>query len=235
MTVQDSLMINQVKAAQNHLQANLNLNRTAAVPIRINNCNISLSESQADIEQREAITKFLADGLRQLMDNYGNANSSRVMGSLAIKSSLVKIDLAALGITSLNIVVNIPDQNNMDGPSFGSKLMLHEPLVAQPEPYLLVPPAIAMNKPAKSLRCITEEGSKTRVVAMKSKLCWWTIPQRILEISLEITSQPLKPWQTAQTRVKILGHRRERSVPKNNKNPDTPRIRIGGVSIRIRI
>jgi hypothetical protein len=177
MTVQDSLMINQVKAAQNHLQANLNLNRTAAVPMRINNCNISLSESQADIEQREAITKFLADG-----------------------------------------------------PSFGSKLMLHEPLVAQPEPYLLVPPAIAMNKPAKSLRCITEEGSKTRVVAMKSKLCWWTIPQRILEISLEITSQPLKPWQTAQTRVKILGHRRERSVPKNNKNPDTPRIRIGGVS-----
>ena len=82
------------------------------------------------------------------MANYGNANS-RVMGSLAIKSSLVKIDLAALGITSLNIVVNIPDQNNMDGPSFGSKLMLHEPLVAQPEPYLLVPPAIAMNKPAQ--------------------------------------------------------------------------------------
>ena len=145
------------------------------------------------------------------MANYGNANS-RVMGSLAIKSSLVKIDLAALGITSLNIVVNIPDQNNMDGPSFGSKLMLHEPLVAQPEPYLLVPPAIAMNKPAQITKVYYRRRLKTRVVAMKSKLCWWTIPQRILEISLEITSQPLKPWQTAQTRVKILGDRRERSV-----------------------
>jgi hypothetical protein len=149
MTVHDSLMINQVKAAQTHLQANLNLNRTTAVPIRINNGNISLSESQAYTEQRDAITKFLADGLRQLMANHGNANYSRVMGSLAIKSCLIKIDLVALGTTSLNIVVNIPDQNNMDGPSFGSKLMLQEPLVPQPKQYLLVSPVIAMNKPAQ--------------------------------------------------------------------------------------
>jgi hypothetical protein len=71
-----------------------------------------LPENCKVIDQRHAISKFIADGLRQLIVNQSNDTSTKIMGSLNISNSLIHIDLAALGITSLSIPVIIPDQSD---------------------------------------------------------------------------------------------------------------------------
>jgi hypothetical protein len=68
-------------------------------------------ESQKVIEQRKAILKFLAEELKHLADGQSNIGSSKLMGSLTVPNSLIQVDLAALGITSLQIVVSTSDQN----------------------------------------------------------------------------------------------------------------------------
>jgi hypothetical protein len=55
--------------------------------------------------QQEGITNFLLDGLRQMVSNQINIQGSRLLGSLTILGSVIHIDLAALGITSLGITM----------------------------------------------------------------------------------------------------------------------------------
>ena len=80
-----------------------------------NNSRSLFLQRQKDTEQKVAISKFLADGLKQLIATQSEAGCSKIMGSVSIPNSLIHIDLAALGITSLSITVNIPDQ--CDAPS----------------------------------------------------------------------------------------------------------------------
>jgi hypothetical protein len=57
--------------------------------------------------QREDITNFLLESLRQRMTNQINVQGSRLLGSLTIPGSIIHIDLAALGITSLDFTMSI--------------------------------------------------------------------------------------------------------------------------------
>ena len=50
-----------------------------------------LPESHKVIDQRHAISKFIADGLRQLIVNQSNDASNKIMGSLNISNSLIHI------------------------------------------------------------------------------------------------------------------------------------------------
>jgi hypothetical protein len=92
--VPNVMMINQKETDQNQVPATNDL----LVPIMDNN----LTEEQRDREQREFIYNFLAAGLKHL----------GIMGGLAIPNSLIQIDLAALGISSINIVINAPAQKS---------------------------------------------------------------------------------------------------------------------------
>ena len=47
------------------------------------------------------------------MSNQLNIQDSRLFGSLVVSDSIIRIDLAALGINSLNITVSIPSQGNI--------------------------------------------------------------------------------------------------------------------------
>ena len=47
------------------------------------------------------------------MSNQLNIQDSRLFGSLVVPDSIIRIDLAALGINSLNITVSIPSQGNI--------------------------------------------------------------------------------------------------------------------------
>jgi hypothetical protein len=85
------------------------------------------------------------------------------MGGHNIPNSRIHIDLAAFGITSLSIVVNIPDQSDASlvTPTMSTQLM--------PQIYQLLQ-HILWRKVLKSPRFTTEEGSRTRVVPTISKL-----------------------------------------------------------------
>jgi len=50
-----------------------------------------LPETHKVIDQRHAISKFIADGLRQLIVNQSNDASNKIMGSLNISNSLIHI------------------------------------------------------------------------------------------------------------------------------------------------
>ena len=65
--------------------------------------------------QREDITNLLLEGFRQMMSNQINTQGSRLLGSLTIPGSIIHIDLAALGITSLDITMSILGQANTFG------------------------------------------------------------------------------------------------------------------------
>jgi hypothetical protein len=65
----------------------------------------NIFEEQRDYEQREAISSFLAAALRQIF-NVQIAPGTRTLRNLPIPSSLIKIDLASLGINSLNTTLN---------------------------------------------------------------------------------------------------------------------------------
>jgi hypothetical protein len=113
--IQSSLVTGRAEDAQNHMQGNENRFTSSDVPdlnIVLGSNTNNQFESRMVIERREAISKFLADGLKQLIVGQSNARIPRIMGSLNISSSLIHIDLGALGITSLKIAVNIPDLNN---------------------------------------------------------------------------------------------------------------------------
>jgi hypothetical protein len=58
-------------------------------------------ESSRDIDQKVAIYNFLVVGLRQMINNQLLVGTPRFVGSIDILSSLIQIDLAALGISSL--------------------------------------------------------------------------------------------------------------------------------------
>jgi len=57
--------------------------------------------------QREDITNLLLEGFRQMMSNQINTQGARLLGNLTIPGSIIHIDLAALGITSLDITERI--------------------------------------------------------------------------------------------------------------------------------
>jgi hypothetical protein len=110
--VQTSLVIDTAKANQTQLQDSENQDANLDHPslkftIRSNSNNHS--ESRKVIEQRKAILKFLAKELKHLADGQSNIGSSKLMGSLTVPNSLIQVDLAALGITSLQIVVSTSD------------------------------------------------------------------------------------------------------------------------------
>ena len=68
-------------------------------------------EEQRDCEQREAISGFLAAGLRQIFNGQIAPGTTGTLRNLPIPSSLIQIDLASLGINSLNTIMNFLDQN----------------------------------------------------------------------------------------------------------------------------
>jgi len=65
----------------------------------------NMLEEQRDCEQREAISGFLAAGLRQIFNGQIALGTTGTLRNLPIPSSL------SLGINSLNIILNFLDQN----------------------------------------------------------------------------------------------------------------------------
>jgi hypothetical protein len=123
-----------------------------------------LPTNQKDIDQREAISKFLADGLRQLIVNQSNDGFSKIMGSLDTPSSFIHIDLAALGITSLSIAVNIPDQcdASLVTPTMSTQLMLQNSDDAQIHPNLPAPTTDSLDKGAQITKVYYRRRSKNK-------------------------------------------------------------------------
>jgi hypothetical protein len=127
--VQTSLVIDTAKANQTQLQDSKNQDANLdhlALKFTIRSNSNNHLESQKVIEQRKAILKFLAEELKHLADGQSNIGSSKLMGSLTVPNSLIQVDLAALGITSLQIVVSTSDQNaaSLSSLSEPSKLLL---------------------------------------------------------------------------------------------------------------
>jgi hypothetical protein len=78
----------------------------------------SLLKNQIDKVQRETITKFIVDGLKYLNSPQGNSSDAEIMRHIAIPNSIIQVDLAALGIRSLNININIhPQQGALNAAS----------------------------------------------------------------------------------------------------------------------
>jgi hypothetical protein len=134
---QTSLVIDTAKTNQTKLQDYQNQDASLdhpALKFIIKSNSNNHSESQKVIEQREAILKFLAGGLKHLTASQRNNGSSKIMDSFTVPSSLVQVDLTALGITSLQIAVNISDQNaaSLSSSSEPSKLLLQSSDDTQP-------------------------------------------------------------------------------------------------------
>lgn len=104
-SVQSALVIQQVAVEQTQVPANNN----PLVPCM----NNTLTKEQRDNMQREVIFNYLAGGLKLLIVNQRVSGASGLRGSLSTPSSLIKIDLSALGINSISISVNPPAQNNV--------------------------------------------------------------------------------------------------------------------------
>jgi len=110
-------------------QLNLNTNaqareadpiQNALIPHTADRPMITQSETQRDRDQRNAITNFLVKSLKQLINNQKAAGVTSFGGSNSIPSSLIQIDLSALGINSFNIAININEQNHTTTPNVGA-------------------------------------------------------------------------------------------------------------------
>ena len=126
-------------------QLNLNTNaqareadpiQNALIPHTADRPMITQSETQRDRDQRNAITNFLVKSLKQLINNQKAAGVSSFGGSSSIPSSLIQIDLSALGINSFNIAININEQNHTTTPNVGACVtqILPAPEDLQPTP-----------------------------------------------------------------------------------------------------
>ena len=126
-------------------QLNLNTNaqareadpiQNALIPYTADRPMITQSETQRDRDQRNAITNFLVKSLKQLINNQKAAGVSSFGGSSSIPSSLIQIDLSALGINSFNIAININEQNHTTTPNVGACVtqILPAPEDLQPTP-----------------------------------------------------------------------------------------------------
>ena len=151
-----------------------------------NNSRSLFLQRQKDTEQKVAISKFLADGLKQLIATQSEAGCSKIMGSLSIPNSLIHIDLAALGITSLSIALNIPDQcdapplsppisnllmqQNPDDTQFHPQQMLLDLGGAQIHPNMRAPYAYSLGKGNPITRVYYRRRFKSKDFATVSQL-----------------------------------------------------------------
>jgi hypothetical protein len=89
------------------------------------------------------------------------------MGSLTVPTSLIKVDLASLGITSILIVVNTSGQNQpLPHPFLSHPSYYHKALMMLSPNIILLKYLIELHK---SLRFITKEKFKTREKSLVTK------------------------------------------------------------------
>jgi hypothetical protein len=112
---QNSMLVNQERAQEYNSQIANNLAIVPAKP--------GTTAEHNDRVQKEVITNILVSGLRQIMSNQLNIQGSRPFGSLAVPDSIIRIDLAALGINSLNITVSVPSQGNILEPRTANNIV----------------------------------------------------------------------------------------------------------------
>jgi hypothetical protein len=126
--VQGTQLSNMTDVGLNQMVASDNRDTMAGNPLLIDITGNSPT-SRKDRMQREAIINFLVDGLNQLINSQSNA-----AGSIAIPNSIIKIDLAALGIESLNIAINMPtsQQNALKTSSSATALFAQDNHNGQP-------------------------------------------------------------------------------------------------------